>query len=80
MRHDTIDDKFYCPRCKISFSTVDEKGKAKCPICKYVRNDNFNQLSANTFKCLTCDAVFTKNPGQEIACQNCSTKIKKELK
>jgi DNA-directed RNA polymerase subunit RPC12/RpoP len=79
MKHNRIDDKFYCPKCKISFSTMNENGKAKCPICKHTREDNFNQLSANAFKCLTCKAVFTKNPEQEITCQNCSIKMKKEM-
>jgi len=79
MKHDRLDDKFYCPACRISFSTVSGEGKAKCPICKRVREDNFNQLSANAFKCLACNAIFTKNPEQEIACHNCSTKMKKGI-
>lgn len=49
---------FWCPKCKITFSSVDKNGVAVCPICNYQRNDGLNLLDDNRFQCTQCRAKF----------------------
>lgn len=64
--------KFYCVGCEITFSCVDEKGKAVCPKCKCSRGDNFNQISKNSLRCVACSCLFTYGYviGEKIRCPN----------
>lgn len=66
-------NKFYCPRCDIVFSLVDKEGRAVCPMCQHEREDKFNQISSNMFKCMVCKCIFTVRHTDNIVCpNNCS--------
>lgn len=63
--------KYWCPNCKIKFSTTDEKGQAKCPECNYQRKDSFNLLSDGRLECVECGTTFPNNIQMEkISCIN----------
>lgn len=62
--------KFYCPWCKITFSCILDNGVAKCPICKFKRDDGFNQISRMHFQCTHCGCRLGGIPKDGLVCPN----------
>ena len=66
-----VSESFFCNKCKIRSSVVDDAGNAKCPVCKGTRTDGFNQVDNDHLKCLKCGCVFKKqSSSSKASCPN----------
>lgn len=58
---------FWCPQCKMTFSSAGKNGIAVCLRCGYKRGDGLNLLNDGRFQCIMCGSNFpdlskTKQP------------------